>query len=299
MSVAALLLALAGCGSRGDKTVAQLPPAPLPAYGIGDTYQFDDGSRQTVVATGPDEVLWRGADGSYITSRDVLLPPLAWTNASMKGERHIGAGNVLMFPLQAHSSVAFTATRTVRQLKGRPVETAQEDWRCAVAGEVQVQTKAGRFNTWRIDCSMTQQPGSNSTGVVERSYFYAPEIGFYVRREERVGDGPARVTELTRFTNGEPALPEPALRIRVAGIQQALERDLSGADTAWRDPATGAAGDVRLLRTVRSEQYGWCRTFAETIRTDGRTYNFNGTGCRNKSGNWEILALAPATGGSS
>src|SRR5690349_6172111 len=105
MSLAALLVVLAGCGSRDDNAAAQLAPAPLPAYGIGDTYQFDDGSTQTVVATGPDEVLWHGADGSYITSRDVLLPPLAWTNASMKGERHIGAGNVLMFPIQAHSSV--------------------------------------------------------------------------------------------------------------------------------------------------------------------------------------------------
>ncbi len=135
--------------------------------------------------------------------------------------------------------------------------------------------------------------------MVQRSYYYAPEIGFYVRRDERVGDGPLRVIELSHFASGEPALPEEALRIRVAGIQQALDRDTSGASTSWEDPATGAAGDVKPLRAVRSDQYGWCRDFTETIRSAGRTYSFKGTGCRNQSGTWDILALAPTSSGSS
>ena len=51
---------------------ASLAPAPLPAYGIGDAYEFTDGSTETVVATDRDEVRWRGEDGNYVTTRSVL-----------------------------------------------------------------------------------------------------------------------------------------------------------------------------------------------------------------------------------
>src|SRR4051812_19093623 len=83
----ALLAIVTGCGSRGSGSLASMPAAALPAYGIGDTYQFTDGSKETVVATAPDQVFWHDNEGSYITSRDVLLPRLAWTDSVVKGER--------------------------------------------------------------------------------------------------------------------------------------------------------------------------------------------------------------------
>ena len=66
-----LPVALAACGD-GTPTAA----IPLPSYGIGDTYGFDDGSVQTVVGTEGDDVYWRDDKASLVTTRDVLLPPL-------------------------------------------------------------------------------------------------------------------------------------------------------------------------------------------------------------------------------
>ena len=116
---------------------------------------------------------------------------------------------------------------------------------------------------------MTEQPEAPGSLIVQRNFYYAPEIGFYVRREERTGDGPVQEVELAGYTSAEPALPESALRLRVGGIQQALEREVSGEGASWHDPATGDAGDVLPVRTVRSSQYGWCRDFAERIRCGG------------------------------
>jgi hypothetical protein len=146
---------------------------------------------------------------------------------------------------------------------------------------------------------MTEQRGAPGSSVVQRSFYYAPEIGFYVRRDERTGANPAQQVELIDYTTAEPALPDSALRLRVARIQQALEHDLSGDTVSWNDPATGDNGDVLPLRTVRSRQYGWCRDFAEHIRAAGRAYSLQGTGCRNAAGIWDIVELGPARNGAS
>jgi surface antigen len=110
---------------------------------------------------------------------------------------------------------------------------------------------------------------------------------------------PVRAIDLASYTSAEPALSANAHSLRVAGIQQALERDVSGQPTTWSDPTTGDAGDVLPLRTVRSAQYGWCRDFTEHIRADGRVYDLQGTGCRGAAGVWDIIALEPRKPGSS
>ena len=161
---------------------------------------------------------------------------------------------------------------TVRHVgRDQPV-TVQEDWRCEVAGTASVATQAGDFQTWRVDCAMRETPAVTGSGVVQRSFYYAPEIGFYVRTEERIGDGPTHEANLSSYTTSDPILSAAALCASVRSrIQRALEAQLSGSQTTWSDAATGAAGKVWLLDTRRSERYGWCRDFAERIRWSGRS----------------------------
>ena len=289
-----LLVPLAGC-------VQTLPiplkaSAPVPEYGVGDTYRFSDGTTESVIAMDHDTVRWRSNGGTHTTSREVLLPRLAWTSASTRGDRRIASALPLLFPLEPGKRAAFSATRTVRPIPGRTSVSVHEDWQCDVAGTARVTTQAGVFDTWRVDCSMTEQQGTTSGPEVRRRFYYAPEIGFYVRRDERMGDQPAHEVDLVGYSAAEPALPDSALRLRVDRIQQVLEGELSGDVLAWRDPATGDNGDVAPVRTIQSSQYGWCRDFAEHIRAAGRAYALQGTGCRNPSGIWVIIALAPASG---
>ena len=290
-----LLVLLAGCGANYPG--AGLPTVPLPDYSVGDSYRFNDGTTESVVAVDRDQVRWSGGDGTYLTSREVLLPRLGWVDQTVQGERLISAMPPLLFPLQPGKTVLFSATRTIRPVTGGPPTTTNENWRCDVGSATRMETLAGAFNTWRVTCAMTERPEAPGSLVVQRSFYYAPEIGFYVRREERTSNGPAQEVELAGYSAAEPALPESAVRLRVGGIQRALEREVSGGATSWHDPATGDAGEVRPVRTVRSGQYGWCRDFAEHIRASGRAYELRGTGCRNPSGIWDIVALTPATSG--
>jgi hypothetical protein len=279
--------------------VVALPPAPVPDYGVGDSYQFSDGSHESVIAVDRDTIRWRDSEGTYVTSREILLPRLSWTNGSVHGGRQIAGATPLLFPLERGKIVVFSAVRTVSPVKAGMPSTLREDWQCNVSDTARVETKAGSFDTWRVDCSAIEQPDAPGTSVTLRSFYYAPEIGFSVRREERVGAGPVQRVDLTDYRTAGPMLPDSALRLRVVRIQQTLEHELSGDATFWRDPATGSGGEVLPVRTVRSSQYGWCRDFAERIQSAGRVYNMHGRGCRDLSGIWNIVALTAARNGSS
>jgi hypothetical protein len=292
-----LLAMLNGCGSQQPAQSTSLPPAQLPTYGLGDSYQFSDGSSDSVTSIEDDVIRWRANDGSsYTTSRDVLLPRLAWTNGSERGDRRISGNPAQLFPLEAGKEVGFSATRTVHPRRGRPI-TVQEDWACGVFDPARVTTKAGVFDAWRVDCTMHETPAVTGNGLIRRNFYYAPDIGFYVRMEEGFGDGPPQVADLSGYTSSDPIMAGSALRRRSIQLQKALESEVSGGQATWTDPATGAGGVVTLLDTRRSEEYGWCRDFAERIRWSGRLYALHGTGCRNPAKVWDIVAMASGQGG--
>jgi hypothetical protein len=269
----------------------------LPTYGLGDSYRFSDGSSETVVSVVQDTVRWRGRDGTYVTARDVLLPRLAWAEGGTTGERRFPLGPVELFPLEAGKGIKFTAVRTVRGSGERQAVTAQEDWRCNVAGAINVTTRAGSFDTWRVECSMRESPPLAGNGAIRRTFYYAPAIGYYVRTEEQVGNQRPRVAELTSFTSSDPVLPDSALRRRSTEIQRVLESELSGTEATWTDARSGTVGNLELLDTRHSERYGWCRDFSEQIRYAGRIYRLHGIGCRDPAKTWQLVMLAPGSAG--
>ena len=293
----ALFATLTGCGSYRPVGIPSMPPAALPTYGLGNSYQLSDGSNDSVTAADDDVVHWRDNDGTFVTSRDILAPRLTWADSATLGERGISGDPSLLFPLRPAKSVKFTATRTVHPRRGGQQVTVQEDWVCDVIGAVRVTTGAGDFDTWRIDCTMRETPAVTGNGLIQRRFYYAPDIGFYVRTDEAVGDGPFQITELTGYTSSDPVLADSALRQRSYALQRALETQLSGSQAKWSDADTGAAGVVTLVDTKHSAQYGWCRDFAERIQSSGRAYALHGTGCRDPAKIWDIVAMAPGSGG--
>lgn len=294
----AWLALLAACGTSQPTDLGPLASAPLPNYGLGNSYRFSDGSIDTVVSVVQDTVRWRSRAGTYVTARDVLLPRLAWTEGGITGERRFPLGPVQLFPLEAGKGIKFIAVRIVRGPgESRPV-TVQEDWRCNVAGATNLTTRAGNFDTWRVECAMHETPAVTGNGVAQRNIYYAPAIGYFVRTEESVGNQPPRVAELTSFTSSDPVLPDSALRRRSNEIQRALEKELSGSKATWSDAGSGAIGNLQLLDTRHSERFGWCRDFDEHIRYSGRLYALHGMGCRDPAKTWQIVMLAPGSGNS-
>jgi hypothetical protein len=277
-----LLSLLSACATGGPTS------APLPSFGLGDTYQFDDGSSRRVAATRGEAVAWdlNGRE-RLVTHRDILLPPSAESTAGVTLHRRLSGPG--LFPLWPGKRVDFTAiAERIPHGRGKP-QLAREEWHCTVGGSVPVSTSAGSFETIRVDCLSR----SASEPSAEHTYFYAPSIGYYVRREDRIAGAAVHVTTLRRFTTGNPMLTDSALRRRVRSIQLALERDVSGRPVRWRDPASNASGSVDPVLTVRSPQLGWCRAFREQVRASGREYDMQGTACREPGGVWQVQEVTP------
>lgn len=262
--------------------------APLPVFALGDSYRFDDGFTRSVAATSDSAVLWHG-DGhkALLTSRDVLLPPLTETEPQLTIRRMIDGPD--LFPLTPGKRVALQATTERLPHHHGRARVLHETMDCVVGGSLPVDTRAGSFSTVRVDCAVTSAQGDTT----ERTYFYAPAIGYFVRMEQRDGNGPPHIATLTGYTMGNPALAESAFRRRTRAIQYALERHVSGAPVPWRDPDTGARGDVEPILTVRSQLRGWCREFREHMQTAGRDYHLRGTACRDQSGTWQVQEVTP------
>lgn len=288
---AVMLSVLAACGGHRQTTAPlALQSVPLPMYSAGDSYSFDDGTVDTVVGAANDAVRWRNAAGArFVTWRDALLPPLAWADRAAHGQRSY-AGPEPLFPLRPGSAASFTAIITEQAGRAGPDMRGQEDWQCRVGAADRLHVAAGWFDTVRVDCSVTEMPDGRNA---QRSFFYAPSIGYYVRRIDRIGDAPPHTMELAAYTEGDPPLLDSALRQRVAGIQRALETLPNGATVSWQDTATQAEGTIEPLRTVHGGDGRLCRDFREEVQAYGRSYALSGEACRETAGGWQVINVAP------
>lgn len=186
------VLALAGCstmssltGSEPRPSVQGLAPAPAPIYSPGDSFVYDDGGTITterVVSTSPDRVVWTN-DGGLIWTKDsaVVTPPLMWSDDPELGRGRqtlIGSPHQL-FPLQEGNVIAYS----VRGSSENAPAGWQDEHRCVVAGQEAVEVKAGRFDTFRVDC---QRKDYRDT------FFYSPTVQNYVLREREFANRKAR-----------------------------------------------------------------------------------------------------------
>jgi hypothetical protein len=188
-----------------------------------------------------------------------------------------------LFPLARGNSVAFRAVRHTVESRGGAVTDIAETWQCLVDDTARVATKAGDFDTFRVTCSMvTAPPGATLT----RTFFYAPTIDYYVRREDRTGTDETVAITLTAYTTVEPLLPAGGVRTHAAVRQTALETVPSGETMPWRDGASGISGTVRPVSTMRSARRGWCRAYEEFIEANAHRYHIERIACRMLGGRW-------------
>ena len=289
---AALLAILAGCATIRPDANASLF-APLPAFAVGDLFTFDDGTTDRVVAVTGDEVHWQRSDGAeFVTSRDVLLPAASWRGGDRTVQRDVTPAEGL-FPLRVGNEASFDVAQRERALPDGAEATTREAWRCSVPDAAWVHTGAGWFDTARVVCAISDQ---TEGGSLERVFYYAPDIGFYVRREERRADKSSGTVQLVGYTLGEPPLSDDALSRRAAGLQQALQ-DPKGAPLSWADPNGDAEGVITPEGLVTSPDGQTCRAFGELIEANARRYRLSGKACSGPGAVWQVVALTPARSG--
>ena len=146
----------------------------LPEIAIGDTYVFDNPiTSWEVVDVTNDRITWVSNQGArIITSNNPLLPSYEWISQSDgQGKRLISDVKGDLFPLKQGNKTTFRSTVSIND---QPSQWSFS-WNCAILGEVNVTVPAGNFNAFSVVCAR------DASDTI--TYYYAPELGYYVRME--------------------------------------------------------------------------------------------------------------------
>lgn len=71
-------------------------------------------------------------------------------------------------------------------------------------------------------------------------------------------------------------------------LQLALEKSLSGESTRWQNPVSGVSGSVTPLKTWKTSEGTYCRSYSEKITlSSGQSLNREGVACRAENAVWK------------
>lgn len=229
------------CSTVGGPQQASPEPAGLPDYRVGQSFTFSDRRTRRVAAVEGRAVRWSGAsNGSYLAAPNFIVPILRREGSSqVVSHRAFGRPDDL-WPLQVGKSVRFRVARTIApKTGGKPKETSYA-WACRVSGRNKVAVPAGTFDTYRIECTRTS--GSRQTADRRVTWYYAPKIGHYVRRDkERLSSHATSTIELvsikgrsSRAASRTAIAQAPAkAAARHYAVHLASYRSAAGAERGW------------------------------------------------------------------
>ncbi|MFQ5764529.1 MAG: hypothetical protein ACE5GT_06345 [Rhodospirillales bacterium] len=164
------------------------PPAQLPTYRVGDTFTYLNDRKEKVIRrvtrVEGDYVVWETETNYRFTSfRNFSLPRVNWDGKKSSGTMITFPAPDLLWPLKAGNKAEFTV-RYKRFIK-KTKKTVEYDqiWRCKVNKVRAVATQMGTFDSFKIICDERKPRRDGKTRVARtRIWYYAPEIGHYVKR---------------------------------------------------------------------------------------------------------------------
>ncbi len=188
---------------RKNTERSKLPPGELTDHALGDKAIWKDkklGELSVVVtAVKRDAVSRRRADGcSYDFFEGVWAAPATkWKNCyGSSGTAKVARkGKSKLFPLKVGNSAKFSVKGKSKRA-GKKASTWEITRRCKVKGTANVTVPAGRFDTYRIDCSDKW----NSYRM-----YYSPELRFPVLFFQKPLKGKSGRRTHTELVSLEPA----------------------------------------------------------------------------------------------
>jgi surface antigen len=70
--------------------------------------------------------------------------------------------------------------------------------------------------------------------------------------------------------------------------QYSPEKNPSGTETKWQNPASGNTGSVTPLNSYQEPNGRYCRKYSHQVTIDGKTEQSYDTACRQPDGGWQI-----------
>lgn len=265
--------------------------ASLPAYKIGSTFVYSDGRVDTVAGLKGDRVRWIRNDGTKFTAhRNFLLPWYYWQSKAESGTATLEGEPKALWPRRTGREQVFSVKTMVQRAAG-PDDLANwtEAWRCRFDGPEQLTVVAGHFKTAKFTCS---RDATNARPALERTWYYAPGIGHYVRVVDTTpGVGEKRKTDLVAIRpNGEnwPPIARAALG---RAVEQALNSAQNGEEMPWTSSGVTTRVTIKPTSGIREFEGKRCRSFLQTWAGSSGRHRYPGTACQDPSGRWRIPGL--------
>ena len=303
--IVGFVLALGGC--QANRTAPQisrgegpkLAPVAIPGYVVGESFIFDDGRRETVLRSNGGRITWLRNSGARITGfSDFTIPALSWQTRTRRSTMTTNAQPGMLWPLVVGNDRSFELRQVIERTDARPFDTGEvrrefeQNWRCVVEGTATLEVTAGTFDTFRVSCFRTR-PGTGEWRQT-RTYYYAPTVGHYVRREDfwarrsdfLTGSAPERI-DLVSYGFNSTVLPRQDQVSLNRTLQDVLNRNRDGAGSVWKSPSSVMQVTLTPLRTYRNADGEACREYRSDYRLRKRIRSNSRRVCLQANGLWQ------------
>lgn len=164
---------------------AAVGATPLPQYELTDTFIYDNGRVEQLVAMSGDKLTWSAFEGrQYVRDRNFVVPLLHWETVESKGTRQVSPEAASLWPLKPGNTARFRVLTdvTVQVKEGAARHRRRAElWSCRVLPPASITVPAGSFEALEIRC---EQFSSRSMRILsEERWYYSEEVGHYVSRK--------------------------------------------------------------------------------------------------------------------
>jgi len=264
----------------------QLSEAALPNYQVGEYFSYDDGTIFVATAVSNEQVTWRYNNGAVSTGyRNFILPALTWTSANRQSKGTSTAPVDLLWPLSVGNQGQYDSQQV--NSRNDQIESMEllRKWDCAVEGTKKVGVPAGTFDTYVVACKRYSSTSNSWRGT--RRYYYAPDLGHYVIREDTFRSRPDHTRKLVAYGFNSTFLPEQDQINLNRILQKTLSNNPDGIAGTWNSEPGDVAAMLIPVSSYTGQNGTECRDYNSVYSVKGRIRKNARSVCRLPNGLWQ------------
>lgn len=294
-AASAVFILLQGCAASSLMPSSQptiefpkgpaLPAAALPEFVVGESFTYNDGQSETVIAVRGDAVTWRSDQGVIRTrSRSFFLPVLSWQNSARRSQTVMTGDVRKMWPLKTGVSYRFDERQIAEDNDGTNNREYKRSWQCTVKGTEQVNVPAGSYDTYRIECY--RYTYESSFWRQTRVYNFAPNLGYYVARDDTYASRPSGRRELVSAGFDSRVLSRADQSGLIEFMNKTMNTSLDGKILSWKSPSIDLNVQIKVLNTFAAKNGGVCRNYTSSYIFSGKSRSNQRAVCLRQDGSW-------------
>ncbi len=292
MITVGLAIAIGGC-QTGKQSIdnaysqdPELPAAALPEYAVGEYFAFDDGRSAVVTAVSNQQVTWHYNNGATSTGyRNFILPALTWQRNGSRGKATSSAPADMLWPLATGKRGQYQSRQVITRNDQANATQLSRQWYCSVEGTKRVSVPAGSFDTYVIACERYSSTGQSWRAT--RRYYYAPDLGHYVIREDQYRNRPGRVRQLVAYGFNSTFLPKQDQISLNRILQKTLSSNPDGVAGTWTSKPGDLTAKLVPVKSYAGSNGSQCRDYYSLYSFKGRVHKNERSVCRQPEGRWQ------------